>query len=107
MKIQRALCLEALVGLAPHEEELGKNECTKVNNLHLHALSNPGDGGSSDSVFWTHSFCSLKQHGLLFQTVTVPSTFSEDQIHWAGMLWAGVGLNVTCGLVTSKLSKWE
>ena len=41
MKAQRTLCLEALVGLAPHEEELGKSEYTVVNNLCTHVLSNP------------------------------------------------------------------
>ena len=80
IKAQRTLCLEALVGLAPHEEELGKNEYTEVSNLCSCVLSNPVCrwGVDYDSVLWTHSFCSLKQHGLLFQTVTVPSTFSED-----------------------------
>ena len=109
MKTQRALCLEALVGLAPHEEELGKNGYTEVNNLHSRVLLNPiADGGLTlDSVLLTLSCCRLKQYRLLFQTVTVPSTFSEDQMRRAGMLWAGVGLNVTRGLVTSKLIKWE
>ena len=46
MKTQRSLCLEALVGLAPHEEELGKNEYTVVNTLRTRVLSNPDvDGG--------------------------------------------------------------
>ena len=36
------LCLEALVSLAPHEEELEKNEYTKVNDLHSCVLLNPG-----------------------------------------------------------------
>ena len=101
------LCLEALVGLAPHEEELGRNGYTVVNNLHTRVLSIPDVDGLPYSVFWSHSFCSLKQYGLLFQTITVPSTFSEDQMRQAGMHWTGVGLNVTCGLVTCKLSKWE
>ena len=64
-------------------------------------------GGFLNSVLQTHSFCSLKQYGLLFQTVTVPSAFSEDQTRRAGMHWTGVGLNVTHGLVMCKLSKWE
>ena len=109
IETQRATCLQQLVGLVTDEEGLGENECSVVNSLRARALAKPVvDGGLTlDSVFWSHSFCSLKQHGLLFQTVTVPSIFSEDQIHRAGMLWAGVGLNVTRGLVTSKLSKWE
>ena len=45
-KTQRALCLEVLVGLAPHEEELGKNERVVVNILLTHSLANPiGEGG--------------------------------------------------------------
>ena len=44
IETQRALCLEVLVGLAPQEEELGKNEYTVVNNLCTHVLSNPDDG---------------------------------------------------------------
>ena len=47
IEAQRTLCLEALVGLAPHEEELGKSGYTEVSNLRSHVLSNPGDGGSS------------------------------------------------------------
>ena len=46
MKTQRVLCLEALVGLAPHEEELGQNERVVVNSLLMHSLANPvGEGG--------------------------------------------------------------
>ena len=44
-KTQRALCLEELVGLALHEEELGKNGQVVVNSLRMHLLVNPGDGG--------------------------------------------------------------
>ena len=56
---QRTLCLEVLVGLAPHEEELGKNEYTVVNILHTHALPNPDvDGGLTlDSILRAHSSC--------------------------------------------------
>ena len=46
IETQRALCLEVLVGLAPHEEELRKNEYTVVNTLRTRVLSNPDvDGG--------------------------------------------------------------
>ena len=41
MRAQRTLCLEALVGLAPHEEELGKDERVVVNILRTHLLANP------------------------------------------------------------------
>ena len=41
MKTQRVLCLEVLVGLAPHEEELGKDGYTEVNNLLSRVLLNP------------------------------------------------------------------
>ena len=41
MKTQRTLCLEVLVGLAPHEEELGRNGYTVVNILRTRVLLNP------------------------------------------------------------------
>ena len=74
------LCLEALVGLAPHEEELGKDGYTEVNNLLSCVLPNPiADGGLTlDSVFWVHFCCRQKPRDLLFQVTKVPSAFSED-----------------------------
>ena len=44
---QRTVCLERLVGLALHKEELGKNGQVVVNSLCTHLLVNLGDGGSS------------------------------------------------------------
>ena len=44
IETQRTLCLEALVGLAPHKGELGKNGYTVVNILRTCVLSSL-DGG--------------------------------------------------------------
>ena len=96
------LCLEVLVSLAPHEEELGKNEYSEVNNLRSRVLVKPvADGGLTlDSVFRVHFCCRQKPRDLLFQVTKVPSTFSEDQTRRAGKHWVWDGLNISCDLVT-------
>ena len=101
------LCLEALVGLAPHEEELGKNGYSEVNNLCSRVLVKPfADGGLTlDSVFWVHFCCRQKPCDLLFQITTIPSAFSEDQTRRAGKHWAWDGLNVSRDLVTCSFVK--
>ena len=56
MKTQRAFCLGELVGLVPHEEELGKDGQVVVNSLCVHLLVNPcGDGGLSYAASCGHT----------------------------------------------------
>ena len=100
-------CLKKLVSLAPHKEELGKMNKSRSTAYARTRCWKPGDGGSPDSILQTHFFCRLKQQHLLFQMFTVSSAFTKVQTRRAGMHWAGVGLNVTHGLVMCKLIKWE
>ena len=106
-KTQRTPCLEELVGLALHKEELEKWIGCGQQPTHVPTVGPWVMGGWLDSVLRLHSFCRLKQQCLLFQMFTVSSAFAEVQMHWAGMHWVGVGLNVTSGLVMCKSIKWE
>ena len=107
-KNQRMICLPQLVGLALVKEDLGKmNKLWSITYTRIYWWIRVVMGGCLCSILWLHSFCRLKQQHLLFQMFTVPSTFTKVQTCRASMHWAGVGLNITHGLVTCKSIKWE